>query len=570
MKRCARLVFVTLLLGIVISTLVDHARAVPVAIRRTSEIVCDERLFGNEFLGGAYELVNDYVPASQQLFVFEPDSLGLATSRRSLRQVVGWNRMPCGAKFGSVVEESFRGYVLIEKTYAELTESLRSKGFELVASSGPWLLYSPFGHMVEKGQSEKCFVNASIELLALVAFVIMLLVVYRLGGILCCMLLMVALSLLTFLSVVVGCLEYVTTIFLLMFAAVLVVALHSRPIKKMQEWTLIDGCLVLLVAVILFAYSLSQYLPTPNGASVIGGKAKLITLIGRFPDLFWTEKSDFEDMMPWYPPGLAMIVLAFDKIMDMPLCWALQASGVAIIIIIMREVLRCVTVPICRLAVLAFFLLPVTRQVSASYYSEGFEVLCLMAGMQRLSVNPYSAFGALLAGLAGWFKVEGALFAIVTVALFAPFHISWKDIRFWRSEAFAVLPILLWLMFLGVMRCPMRSVCEMPRAWGGIGESVLCMLKVLLSYDIFPMAIILTFVIFLHSENCRVRYKDIGVRWGVITFLLFATLVVIYAISSPVGVAWHVRTSLPRLVWVWALIMIVRVSVPMTKTINDA
>ena len=150
----------------------------------------------------------------------------------------------------------------------------------------------------------------------------------------------------------------------------------------------------------------------PNGLAVQGGRAKALFLSGGIPDGFFTDAA-WRPLLAAYPPGLSLLTLGCYGAAGGCGEYLTQLLGVFAMAALLRHLQLRAPFPAWRLWILSLFLTPTALSLATQYYAEPFMLLFLVLGMEQAQSKPERVLPWILAGAAGWFKMEGlALFSL--------------------------------------------------------------------------------------------------------------------------------------------------------------
>ena len=177
------------------------------------------------------------------------------------------------------------------------------------------------------------------------------------------------------------------------------------------------------IAAALFVFlgflSLSHPLLVPNGLAVVGGKAKL-WLLGAGLPVGWFSDDSWSLLVPAYPPGAATLVLSCFAVCGGCGEWLTQLIGcAAMAFAFLAAVSSSCRGRTTRIAgtiwLLALFLHPVALKMGTQLYPDSMSTLCIVAGWNLLWIGTERRrrLAWISLGLAGWFKNEGLLFAVL-------------------------------------------------------------------------------------------------------------------------------------------------------------
>ena len=173
-----------------------------------------------------------------------------------------------------------------------------------------------------------------------------------------------------------------------------------------------SGWIALGYGILAAALALCHTFFAPNGLAVQGGRAKALFLAGGVPDGFFTDAA-WSPMLAAYPPGLSLLTLGCYGATQGCGEYLTQLLGVFAMVALLRHLLLRAPFPAWRLWILSLFLTPTALSLATQYYAEPFLLLFLVLGMEQTQSKPERVLPWILAGAAGWFKMEGlALFLL--------------------------------------------------------------------------------------------------------------------------------------------------------------
>ena len=294
--------------------------------------------------------------------------------------------------------------------------------------------------------------------------------------------------------------------------------------------------------------ALAHRFVTPYGLAITGGRAKLWLLSGGIPSGFFSNAS-WRFLEPAYPPGCPALTFGCYGAAGFCGDWLTQlapcffAAGAA-------AFLASRTKGVARLWLALLFLTPVALMTTGQFYPEPLMALGVLVGWERVRDGRFG--GWLLLGAAGWFKNEGLMLLVA----------AW----------------LAWRLVAGGGRARMRDLAAamaLPLAWHAgcrlVGASLndyvapwrlspLRGLHALLDslrlafarpwrYGFaYPAALVAALVPSIRREARPLLAALLFAAFAVAFFC------VAYACSTA-NEAWHLSTSLRRLLWTPALIL---------------
>ena len=285
----------------------------------------------------------------------------------------------------------------------------------------------------------------------------------------------------------------------------------------------------------------------PYGYAVTGGKAKLWLLSGGIPSGFFTDGA-WRFLEPAYPPGCA--ALTFGCYGAARFCgdWLTQIAP-CVFAAVAAAFLASRTRGVARLWLVLLFLTPVALMMTGQFYPEPLMALGVLVGWER--VRDGRSCGWLLLGAAGWFKNEGLFL------LFAAW-LAWRIVEGSRRARARDLACAMALPLAWHVGCRLAgaSLNDYVAPWRlspmrglrALGE--LLTLAFLRPWDYgfaYPAAILAALV---PSIRRKARPFVAAVLFAAFSVAFFCLA---YACSTA-NEAWHLSTSLWRLLWTPALI----------------
>ena len=308
---------------------------------------------------------------------------------------------------------------------------------------------------------------------------------------------------------------------------------------------------LLLGVLVFFAtglIALAHRFVTPYGLAITGGRAKLWFLSGGIPGGFFSDAA-WRLLEPTYPPGCA--ALTFGCYGASGICgdWLTQLAP-CVFAAVAAAFLTSRTKGLARLWIALFFLTPVALMTTGQFYPEPLMALGVLVGWERIRNGQFG--GWLLLGAAGWFKNEGLML------LFAAW-LAWRIVageNRARMRDFAAAMALPLVWHVGC-RLAGASLNDYVAPWRlsplrglrALGKALRLAFARPWDYGFaYPAALV---AVLVPSARREVR--------PLLAALLFAAFAVAffclaYACSTA-DEAWHLSTSLPRLLWTPALIL---------------
>lgn len=300
---------------------------------------------------------------------------------------------------------------------------------------------------------------------------------------------------------------------------------------------------------VIAAATLSHRLAAPYGLAVSGGKAKLWLLSGGIGRDFLASEA-WRLLEPAYPPGVPLMVYGAycagqhcgDWLIQLlPCLFAAATAG-----ILFREARSAAAMAwVATLAVA-----PIQLSICGGFYPEPMMALFALCGWVRVGVG--KSDGWLILGAAGWFKNEGLLLLLA----------AWLAVRLADGGGSAGVRDLFLAVALPVA---WHVGCRLSGAhlngFGGpecfsamrAGESLLAFAdSALLHPWRFAFAYPAAIAAWLAGQGKRPR-NGLG---GTLLFSAFYILLLCIVFGfSQTDLDWHLRTSVPRLLWVPAHIL---------------
>ena len=308
--------------------------------------------------------------------------------------------------------------------------------------------------------------------------------------------------------------------------------------------------------------ALAHTFMSPTGLGVYGGKAKLLYVAGGIPGGFFTDPA-FSSYQPAYPPGLALLTLGAYGIAGGCGEWLMQLLPVfttaALLFWLGEREATSWALP----WILAFFLSKQTLLLATLYYADPFVALFVLLGWERLRGGRDDRAGWALAGAAGLFKNEGLVFLL---ALWLVLRVSrGSRAASWRGLMLgAALPVL-WHVSCRLAGAQLYDYApvwqpDVGRILTALGQMFKLGFAEPWRYGfVYPMAGCAA----LAALISRLRGRRRGFRLSPPTgaAIAFAALcwmayAVIYGLSTAADFGWHLRSSLPRLLWTPAILLL--------------
>ena len=332
---------------------------------------------------------------------------------------------------------------------------------------------------------------------------------------------------------------------------------------------------VFLLAFLLFSYfALAHRFLAPNGLAVVGGKAKLWALSGRFPNGFFTRVA-WRDMEPAYPPGLAALIESCYAISGECGEWLTQCLGALSMAAAMAFLSARSRCSVATFWAFLPFLSPFALRMGAQLYPDACMAACILAGWDRLSgirhcqrqesddnrlARKEAWIGCAMLGAAGWFKTEGVVFALAAWLACRLFRTGRAPLPFSAIVAALVLP----LSWHGSVRLAGGAFNDYASLWSvslaRVGDCGAAMLDRLFlhswEYAFAPPLLLLAVLVPFVSRLVFPGARRELVRVAFFFALASAALAWILGCSRAPDWNWHVATSVPRLLWTPTLVVV--------------
>lgn len=553
---------VFLLVGVLLFSALGWVFRLPKACRGV--VSCARGGYGciNPYYKNALKLVRRNLRIANPIVVYEDPDAEHLPFYRSIRQVLRGDCLIDAVNAVSSIECWQHGVLLIDEGW---TNKL-GVCLHVLDQENRWLLC---GRTLENGAvaepSGECLSSPSVVRLFCFAAV-------------CSSVLAVA-SFLSEVAVTVA----VTCISMLCFAS-MVFGVPMVILKPLSGVCLLMSCIFLrkrldilptscmfFVSVFLFVlgsvFALSHLTGAPNASSVVGGKAFAFLHAQGVPIGFWTERDEYRDMLPHYPPGMSMFVVMAASLFGVDKIWMLQAVGPFSLALLFLNLAFGWRFAIGRLLSLAVCLVPVSRIIVSGMYSECFVAMCLVAGIKLMSKR-YFFYGAFVAGFAAWYKLEGFAFAVfIVLEVCILFRVRLlKSICLIMASA---LPALFWFLFLRCYEIGVSNFSFSNFSFSNFSCAFLDVVRVLYSDDV--SLIVILFVV------CGVAYERLrdDCFWMFFTLVLayvfaFVTFFVfVYACFSGCDMMWHISTSVSRIFWVGVVSVVAALQIVLDRNENS-
>ena len=307
---------------------------------------------------------------------------------------------------------------------------------------------------------------------------------------------------------------------------------------------------ILLGILVFFATGLiarAHPFVTPYGLAITGGRAKLWFLSGGIPSGFFSDAA-WRLLEPAYPPGCAALTFGCYGASGIYGDWLTQLApclfaAVAAIFLASR------TTGPARLWITLLFLTPVALMTTGQFYPEPLMALGVLVGWERVRDGQFG--GWLLLGAAGWFKNEGLMFLVA--AWFAWRIVAGNHARTRDLAAAMALP-LAWHVGCRLTGASLNDYVapwrlSPLRGLRALVESLRLVFARPWRFGFaYPVALVAALVPSIRRETRPLVAALLFAAFSVAFFCLA------YACSTA-DEAWHLSTSLPRLLWTPALIL---------------
>ncbi len=306
------------------------------------------------------------------------------------------------------------------------------------------------------------------------------------------------------------------------------------------------------------------------GIGIWGFKAKLFFLSGGIPDGFWTD-AVFCHAQPTYPLGFPLVALwcyvwlggVNDHVVQLLPVLFLSAS----ILLMIRESLgRGRWGWAAGALALALYLSPQCWDTAKLFYAEPMMLFLLLIGLKRLDEDPDGWTGWLLLAAAAWVKNEGAL--VILAAVFSHGVVALRKRRLVRGAPWAAPVTALALAAIWPVFVSMKGASLPDFGWDGMAQARHGLVAAADGFR--EMALrdghAYAWLWLIAPVLLVMRRRVLGTRdWFLLIFALVFTAASLglYAFSRSSELAWHVSTSLnrlllvPTLAWWWLILRVV-------------
>ena len=155
------------------------------------------------------------------------------------------------------------------------------------------------------------------------------------------------------------------------------------------------------------AIALAHRLVTPYGLAVTGGKARLWFLTGCIPHGFFTDDAAWGLLEPAYPPGCAALALGCFGAARACGDWLTQLAPCLFAAVAAAFLVSKASGWARQIWIVLLFLTPLALMTTGQFYPEPLFALGVLVGWER--IRDGRASGWLLLGATGWFKNEGLM-----------------------------------------------------------------------------------------------------------------------------------------------------------------
>ena len=559
---------------------------------------------------GIRDVLEREVQESSSVLIVSSSDKRLHSLDRCIAQAVLWCRMPASVILGPmVISDDYDAYVIPSSiNILELTR-LHETGCQFVEKVGSRSIWTKerdgnISHEEAPSREKECVGVLFVLLAATIAFM-------TLGFSGFVFFLVLFSALLTLLCMTGIPLNRVSVVLLVVGSMSGSVWCFPQKKQRSQRGHLFLELSFWVLPICIFAFlsflALTHTFTTPNGLAVIGGKAKLWYLSGGFPSGYFTD-SAWRLTEPAYPPGMASLVLGCYAMAGGCGEWLTQLVGCAAMAVLLGAVLDgcCRNSEFGRFArvvaaiwILSLFLDPVPLKMGSLLYPEPLMALCVVIGWRRVWRDGHREdwMGWFLLGASGWFKNEGVVFAIAAWLVRLAF-VVFSDRLPNRSKFQAAARLVSALAI--ALALPVAWHAGVRMAGGGLNDfaplwqpEIMRGMKVL-SYSFrlaflapwhyafaYPAIAIATGWSIAGIAN-KMRRRRTGSSTGLVVsdenrlhldrndcrvlralfFALFclAAFVWILACSRAPDFEWHMVTSIPRLLWTPALIIVLELA----------
>ena len=434
--------------ALVLMTLISIFSAlcrVPVAVASAKKCFKGESSgLNSQYFDNALKLIATLQP-NVRLAVYQQDDPQSDSVRKSLRQIIAWHRGVGATYFGHDMNEMCWDAIMVESAQVGSMPMKELESYAKVVAT-PWTLFCkpdlirPVSCQRESG-AYRWWTKKEATIVAVFLAASFALAFWRGPDTL--LIVWLVMSVVSFACVGLVPVRLWGRVFsLCWFASIALVAGPAVVRRERAHVRIYNGAFGLLLFGVVSILTLSHTTVTPNVASVVGGKAKLFMDSGGFTSEFWRGSNGVDDMIPAYPPGLAMLMVPLRSTCGVTGVWLEQLIGpmaMVVLFFLLGELCssNCWRGPLLALAMLTSL---TALQIFCSMYPEGVMVAFVVAGAVRLSKNPVDILGWLLVGAAGWLKNEGLLFSIA-ICLLLVLHVKERRMLLGVAIAFG-LPIL--------------------------------------------------------------------------------------------------------------------------------
>ncbi len=313
-------------------------------------------------------------------------------------------------------------------------------------------------------------------------------------------------------------------------------------------------CQVLFV-IVLLAYStiaLTHTFVAPNGLGTVGGKAKLLFMAEGFPVGFFYD-SRFAPYQPAYPPGAAALTLWCYAFTGVCSEWLIQLVPCILTALLFVFMVQRVDSWQKKALVFMMFMTPLTIRLSTLFYPEIYVGLFVVLGWERIRHRPLDLIGWLMVGVSGWFKNEGAVYYVAlafSTLIINP--VCWRR-RFLLNIVFGLVLPFVWHVGCRLCGASLDGYAAIGQAdgakcavaiWRFLKYAVVEPWRYAFIYTIAILACIIGYV-------RKMRTLQVVLLFALVSMLLFAA---VFSLSVATDFDWHLD-SIERLLWVPSLLL---------------
>ena len=344
--------------------------------------------------------------------------------------------------------------------------------------------------------------------------------------------------------------------------SLLVLAFAALLMRRRRLWPPRLGapiCAAVVFAV-AGALALAHTFVAPTGLGVYGGKAKLLFLGGGLPPGFFADAA-YSSFQPAYPPGLALLTLAAYAVSGGCGEWLTQPLVVAASTALAAVICSRTRSFAANALVLALMLSPLSLRLSSFYYAEPFVALFVLLGWMRVRERQGDVAGWLVIGLAGLFKNEGAVLAVV----------CWLALRLVDGRRTAPMRGLVAALALPAVwhigcRLAGAELYDFAAPWdpdfSRMRDALAFAAKEAFARPLeyafaWPLGIAIFIATALRRNVSRTRGLFAALLVAAVSTVAFAY---VFSLSRAPDFCWHLHTAMPRLLWTPALLLAFEIS----------